>query len=59
MTDEEIHELITIAYAANNHARRLTNNYEPDNKKAYEKINSRAEWLAKHCVEETIKIVKS
>lgn len=59
MTDKEIYELITIAYAANNHARRLTNIHEPDNKKAYEKINARAEWLAKRCVEETIKIVKS
>lgn len=60
MTDKNIDELILIAYEANNHARRMINKYEPDNKLAYEKIAARAAWLAKHCSDKTEpKIVKS
>jgi len=60
MTDKEIHELILIAYQANNHARRMVNNYEPGIKLAYEKIDARAAWLAKHCADKTgLKITRS
>ena len=60
MTNEEIEQLINIAYYANNHARRLANKYEPNNKLYNSKINDRAEWLAKHCADKTsLKIVQS
>ena len=41
LTNKEIEELIIIAYQANNHARRMVNKYEPDNKYSQEKIKSR------------------
>lgn len=60
LTDKEIDELILIAYQANNHARRMVNKYEPDNKYSQEKIKDRGEWLAKHCFDKTApKIVRS
>lgn len=47
LSHKTVEELISIAYEANNHARRLVNKYCPE-KNEYDRVDRRANWLSEN-----------
>lgn len=60
ITPEALEKLVSLAYEANNHARRLLNTHDTNNERDRKKIDDRAKYLAEHYADNGgFKIVQS